>query len=253
MFENKNILVVIPARGGSKGIPLKNLKEIGDRSLMEWALFTALQSELPDRIIVSSDSDKIIQRANSHGDFAPFVRPGELAQDNSASLPVFQHAHSWAEKADDCIYDYLVALEPTCPFRLSEHIHEGVSLAVKSNASSVMSLVEVGDHHPVRIKRLSQNGSVLPFCIPEPEGLRRQDQEPAFIRNCAVLVFSRETLIKNHLWGDAVFGFIMKSEYYSINIDEPLDLATAGYLYDQLNENGKLNMIDSTRKDHQTS
>jgi CMP-N-acetylneuraminic acid synthetase len=246
VFKDNKVLCVIPARGGSKGIPKKNLQEIGGRSLVEWALNTAQQCSLLDRIIVSSDSQEIIQQANKHGKYAPFVRPGELARDNSPSLPVFQYGLKWAETEDSCTYDYVVVLEPTCPFRLPKHIEEGLAIAVASTGSSVMSVVEVGDQHPVRIKKLHKDGKIAPFCIPEPEGLRRQDQEPAFIRNGAVLVFPRHTIVSNRLWGDTPYGFRMDNELYSINIDESVDIVTASYLFERLKKEGKLHLIDAS-------
>ena len=246
MFKRKKILCIIPARGGSKGIPNKNLQNIAGRSLVGWALNTAQQCSFLDRIIVSSDSNQIIQEANKYGPYAPFVRPKKIARDNSPSLPVFQHGLNWAEIEDNCKYEYIIVLEPTCPFRLPKHVKEGLEIAVTSKGSSVMSLVEVGDHHPVRIKKLDDDGRITPFCIPEPEGLRRQDQEPAFIRNCAVLVFSRQTIVSNRLWGDDPYGFKMEKDLYGINIDEPLDIVAASYLFERLKKEGRLSLIDAS-------
>lgn len=246
MFKDNKVLCIIPARGGSKGIPKKNLQKIGGRSLVEWALNTAQQCALLDRIIVSSDSQEIIQQANKYGKYAPFVRPEKLARDNSPSLPVFRHGLKWAENEDNCTYDYVVVLEPTCPFRLPKHIEEGLKIAVASKGSSVMSLVEVGDHHPVRVKKLHEDGRISPFCIPEPEGLRRQDQEPAFIRNGVVFVFSRHTIVGNRLWGDNPYGFTMDNDLYGINIDEPVDMVAASYLFEGLKQKGKLHLIDAS-------
>lgn len=236
---------MIPARGGSKGIPGKNLQEVAGRSLVDWALDVAGKSPVLDRTIVSSDSEEIIGVANSRGDYAPFVRPAELARDNTPSLPVFQHALEWAEKEDGCEYAWMVVLEPPCPFRLPAHIDGALELAAGSNASSVMSLVEVSDHHPVRIKKLMDDGRVKPFCIPEPEGLRRQDQDPAYIRNEAVYIFARDTIKAGRLWGDDPYGYEMDRRYYAINIDEPADLAAAAFLYEQLESDGQLNLIDA--------
>lgn len=246
MFKKYRILAIIPARGESKGIPHKNLRKIAGRTLVEWALFTAKASPIIDRTVVSSDSAPIIKKANKHGSFAPFVRPEEIAKDNTPSLPVFQHALRLAESQDGCRYDYIVVLEPPCPFRLPKHIKKGVELAITTDATSIMSLVKVSDHHPVRVKKLLSNGKIEPFCIPEPEGLRRQDQEPAYIRNSAVYVFPRHTIVSNRLWGDLPYGFEMERNLYSINIDEPLDLIKAAHLYNQLKKEEKLHLIDAT-------
>lgn len=246
MLNNHKILIIIPARGGSKGIKNKNLQKIGRRTLVAWALNTAKECTFADRIIVSSDSGNIIKKVNRIGEFAPFVRPAELARDNTPSLPVFQHALKWAEDADHCHYDYIVVLEPTCPYRLPQHILTALEIAYTREASSVISLVKVSDYHPVRIKRLTDDGKIIPFCIEEPEGLRRQDQEPAFIRNGAVYVFSRQTILNNRLWGDNPYGFEMDRKFYNINIDESMDLLLARQFYNECKKKDMLHYIDSS-------
>lgn len=244
MHRNKPVLALIPARGGSKGIPLKNLAKVGGRSLVERAIGVARATPIIDRILVSSDSKRIIRHVNRLGEFAPFVRPAELAQDSTPSLPVFAHALDWAEKCDDCIYEFIVVLEPPCPFRTAEQIETAVKLAHESNASSVVSLVKVSDCHPVRIKRILAGGRLMPFCVPEPEGLRRQDQEDAFIRNSGVYVFARETIISGHLWGNTPHGIVVDRALYGVNIDEPIDLTTARSMYSQMRRQGKLHLIE---------
>lgn len=244
MFGDHNILAVIPARGGSKGIPGKNLQKVGDKSLVEWALFVAQDCDFIDRIIVSSDSREIIEVVRNYGEYAPFIRPPGLSLDDTPSLPVFQHALQWAENQDKKDYNYLLILEPTCPFRLPEHIKQALSLAIQAHATSVMSLVKVGDYHPIRMKRLGQDGQVSPYHEPEPEGLRRQDQEDVYVRNGAIYVLSRDNIVGNHLWGNKPYGLNMDSRYYGINIDEPTDLYRANGLYTELAQQGDLGIID---------
>ena len=154
MYNGKSILAVIPARGGSKGIKLKNIQKLGGLSLVEWALYSGLKCKEIDRIIVSTDSDKIINIVNKDGEYAPYIRPKKFSTDEAPSLPVFKHALEWAEENDNKKYDLLLVLAPTSPFRLNVHIYTGLDLLINNNASSVISLVEVGDPHPVRIKKL---------------------------------------------------------------------------------------------------
>ena len=246
MYKNKNFFALIPARGGSKGLPNKNLKKIGGRSLVEWALFTAKQCDFIDHIIVSSDSKTIIDKANQHGSYAPFQRPSELAEDNVPTLPVIQHALKWIEENENFEPHFIILLEPTAPFRLPMHIKTAVDLAIsKKDTTSVVSLLKIGDSHPVRVKKLFSDASVHPFCIDEPEGLRRQDQEDAFIRNTATCIFNSSTIKKNQLWGSHPYGFEMDSELYGINIDDKFDLFSARYLYDILKRKGLLHLIDA--------
>jgi CMP-N,N'-diacetyllegionaminic acid synthase len=243
MLANQRVLGLVPARGGSKGIPRKNLQRVGKMSLVALALATLRQVPEVDRILLSSDDAEIIAEGNRIGDYAPFVRPAALSEDRTPSLPVFQHALAWAEMADRCHYDWLTVLEPPCPFRLPTHIRQALKLAMQSTASSVTSLVKLGDHHPIRVKRLAEDGAVSGFCLPEPEGLRRQDQEPAFIRNGAVHVFSRETLTSGRLWGDRPYGFEMDGARFAINIDEPLDLRVANLLYEEASIKGEQSQL----------
>tara|TARA_X000001036_G_scaffold407716_1_gene417347 strand:+ start:1760 stop:2512 length:753 start_codon:yes stop_codon:yes gene_type:complete len=243
MIENKKVLCIIPARGGSKGIPKKNLLNIGGFSLLERAILTAEKSNYIDTIIVSSDSKEIINLANSYGDYAPFVRSKELSSDECPSLPVFQDALKRAEERTGDVFDLLVVLEPPCPFRLGKHIDEALELAVKKKSSSIVSLVEVSDEHPIRIKKLSDDSKVLPYCLDEPEGLRRQDQDPAYIRNTAVYVFNSKMIVDDVLWGKEVFGFEMDADLYGVNIDEEINIAEAEYIYKKMKKESKLHLI----------
>ncbi len=239
-----NVLGIIPARGGSKGVPNKNLMKVGNYSLVERALFTALGSPVLDKILLSSDSQEIIDLVNEYGDFAPFVRPQELAGDTIKSLPVMTHALEWAEKHDKKRYDYIVLLEPPCPFRLSRHIEDALKIVVENNATSVMSMVKVGDYHPIRMKKIDASGVVIPFSDEEPEGLRRQDQENVFIRNGAVYIYKREEILKGNLWGDRPFALLMDRDLYGINIDEPQDLLLAKAFYKDMRSRNHLHLIE---------
>ena len=243
MIENKKVLCIIPARGGSKGIPKKNLLKIGGFTLLERAILTAEKSNYIDSIIVSSDSKEIINLANSYGDYAPFVRSKELSSDECPSLPVFQDALKRAEERTGDVFDLLVVLEPPCPFRLGKHIDEALELAVKKKSSSIVSLVEVSDEHPIRIKKLSDDSKVLPYCLDEPEGLRRQDQDPAYIRNTAVYVFNSKMIVDDVLWGKEVFGFEMDADLYGVNIDEEINIAEAEFIYKKMKKESKLHLI----------
>ena len=246
MYKNKKILALIPARGGSKGLPNKNLKKIGGRSLVEWALCTAKQCDFIDHVIVSSDSEIIIDLVNKNGLYAPFVRPAGLAEDNVPTLPVIQHALKWIKVNKDFEPDLIILLEPTAPFRLIKHVKKAINLAIsKKNSTSVVSLIKVGDCHPVRVKKISYDAKVYPFCIEEPEGLRRQDQEDAFIRNTATCVFSSLTIKNGQLSGKNPYGFEMDRELYGINIDDKMELVSARYLYQSLKKEGMLHLIDS--------
>ena len=243
-----NILSIIPARIGSKGIPEKNLLRIGNHTIVERSLFTAIATNMINDIIVSTDSEKIQKIVNMHGDYAPFIRPNELSTDTAGSLEVIQHSLKYAEEKFKKKYDYIVLLEPPCPFRLPRHIEHAINLAANKNASSVVSLIEVGDYHPIRMKKMNSDGSIDGIIQIEPDGMRRQDQSPIYIRNCAVYVFLPKIIKKNKLWGSSPFGFEMDRKLYGINIDEPADFFAAEWFYSKMKIENKLDLIDSKIK-----
>jgi len=240
-----NILAIIPARIGSKGIREKNLSIIGDYTLVERALFIAMKTDILDDIIVSTDSKKIQNIINNYGKYSPFLRPKKLATDKADSLGVIQHGLEWSEKNYKKKYDYVVLLEPPSPFRLPGHIKEAIKIAINNQATSVVSLIPVGDYHPIRMKTLNSNGSIHGIISDEPEGIRRQDQDPVFIRNCAVYVFSVKSIKNNRLWGSSPFGFEMDRTKYSINIDETNDLLLARAFYNEMDKQNLLSEIET--------
>ena len=240
-----NILAIIPARIGSKGLPKKNLLKVGNFSLVERALLTALNSSLITDIIVSSDSSEVIDVVNKYGNFAPFIRPDKLSTDEAGSIGFMIHGLQWAQAAFNRKYQYIVLLEPPCPFRLPEHVNTGIRLAIKNSASSVVSLVEVGDYHPVRMKKINSNGEIKGILSTEPDGLRRQDQEPVYIRNSAVYVFSAAKIKENILWGKKTYGFIMDKDLYKINIDEEIDYLSAISFHEKMQKENKLSLIEN--------
>ncbi len=228
MYKNKRILAIIPARGGSKGIPRKNIRPLAGKPLIAYSILPAKQSKYIDRLIISSDDQEIIAVAKSFGAEAPFVRPSELASDTAKSLPVMQHAVKFCEVAEGGKYDFVVLLEPTGPMRVTEDIDGAIEMAINKEADSVVGLMELEDANPVRVKKIV-NGKIEPFCIPEPEGLRRQDQEKAYLRNGSIYVFRRDSLVENNsLWGKESLAYVMPRER-SVNIDEESDFLVAEY------------------------
>jgi len=240
-----NILTIIPARIGSKGIPQKNLLKIGRYTLIERALFLAINSENIDDIVVSTDSKKIQNIVNKYGNHSLFIRPKELATDDAGSLGVIQHSLLWAEKNYNKKYNYIVLIEPPSPFRLPEHVKQGIEIAIQKKATSVVSLVEVGDYHPIRMKEMNSEGRLKGAVSDEPDGLRRQEQKPLYIRNCAVYIFSCKTIKENKLWGEKPYGFEMEKNLYGINIDEPSDYSAAKILYREMKTKNNVDQIET--------
>lgn len=228
MKNGKRILAVVAARGGSKGIPRKNIRLLLGKPLIAYAIEPAKQCAEIDRLIISSDDSEIIEVAKQYGAEAPFVRPAELASDTAKALPVIQHAVAFMENFDTCRYDLIVYLEPTGPLRIADDIHGAIDKAITTGADSVVGVFELEDANPVRVKKIVDD-QLLPFCIPEPEGLRRQEQEKAYLRNGSMYVFRRDNIMENNsLWGKDTRPWVMPRER-SVNIDEPADFLVAEY------------------------
>jgi CMP-N,N'-diacetyllegionaminic acid synthase len=221
----KKILAVIPARGGSKGVVRKNIRSVCGRPLIAFTIETALAARhLLYRTVVSTDDPEIAAIAREHGADVPFMRPAELAGDKVPTLPVLQHAVSFVEHQDGITLDWVLLLQPTTPLRIVEDIEKSVNLALQNSCDSVISVVKVVAEHPILMKRIERD-RLLPYCIIEREGTRRQDcQPPAYLRNGAIYLTRRDVLMeKDSIWGKVIRPYVMPPER-SVNIDSELDL-----------------------------
>jgi len=215
------VLGIIPARGGSKAIPRKNLVFLGGKPLLAWTCESATQSNL-DRVIVSTDDHEIAELASSHGVEVPFLRPSELSGDLSLTIDAVLHAMRNINEG----FDAVMVLQPTSPFRTTQDINECISLLEESKADSVISVVDVGGHHPARMKYLNQGLLVDPPFVESRENQPRQELQPMYIRNGAVYLTRTETLQQGSFKGSRSAAHIMPVDR-SINIDEPFDLIVA--------------------------
>ena len=231
------ILAVITARGGSKGIPWKNIKLLGGQPLLVYSIDAVKKSKLITHAIVSTDDKKIAEVAKKFGSEAPFMRPKELAEDKTPHVPVMKHAIEFMEKKLGVIFDYAVILQPTSPFRLPEDIDRTLEKLIKSGADSAVTLVDVDNYHPVKAKKL-EGDKVLPYCFTEPEGTRRQDFPPAYRRSGAIYAMRRDLLMKdNRLYGDNIVGHIVPAER-SVDIDTPFEWFRAEWMLEDLKKKG---------------
>lgn len=223
MTKSKKTLAVITARGGSKGIPGKNIKNLGGKPLIAYTIEVAKKSKLITDLIVSTDSEEIAQVCREYGADVPFIRPAELAQDDTPHLPVIKHAVEFMEESQGYKYDYVVTLQPTSPFRTVEDIDKTIQVLADSRADSSASLVEVPSaFHPIKMKKL-EGSRVLPYCMDEPEGVRKQDFPKVYRRSSAVYVSRRNLLMKdNKFFGEHIAGHIIPVERFA-DIDSPED------------------------------
>lgn len=223
--EALKILAIIPARGGSQGVPQKNIKILAGRPLIAYTINAALESRHHPRVVVSTDDESIAEIAREIGAEIPFIRPSYLAQHNTPMLPVLQHAIECLKKGG-YIPDIIAVLQPTSPLRTSEHIDQAISILLDTRADSVVSLCEA-EHSPYWMKKVDESGRVVPLLDAEKEYHRRQDLPKVYRLNGAIFITRPDIIMKrNRLLGDDTRAYIMKVED-SIDIDTELDFKIA--------------------------
>jgi phosphoglycerate dehydrogenase-like enzyme/CMP-N-acetylneuraminic acid synthetase len=226
MLEGRKVLAVIQARGGSKGIPRKNIYPLDGHPLISYTIAAAKGSKYIDALVVSTDSVEIADVARIYGATVPFMRPAELAGDTVASVDSLHHAALESEKHFGARFDIVVELPCVAPLRTADDIDGALTKLVATGANSVISMADTGEKHPVRLKRLVDD-QITDFCkeYPEPaKGSRRQDLEPCYIRNGAIYSMTRETLIDRFTrHGPDSRPYVMPEER-SVNVDGWMDL-----------------------------
>jgi CMP-N,N'-diacetyllegionaminic acid synthase len=221
MYLNKKFLAVIPARSGSKGIPNKNIIKVKDKPLIFYTLSEAIKSAYLDKIIVSTDDPLIAEISRQCGADVPFLRPKELAQDNSKTIDVLLHAIDELKKNNFC-FDYIVLLQPTQPLRKCFHINESIESIVSSGAESLVSVSKVKDH-PILIRTIDGNG-YLKSILNTNSTVRRQDFPDYFKVNGAIYInLINGSLTKDTSLNDNKFAYIMEDKY-NLDIDGMIDL-----------------------------
>ena len=229
--NNPKVLAVIPARGGSKGVPRKNIRMVGGKPLIAYTIDAALAvKNRLHRLIVSTDDAEIAAMAQDYGAEVPFMRPVDLGGDKVPMVPVLKHAIQTIEELDGIKLEWVLLLQPTCPFRAPEDILAALELAAAGGCDSVISVVRVLAHHPILMKKI-ENDRLLPFMIEEIEGTRRQDYNPpAYMRNGSIYLTRRDNLMKYHsIWGKVIRPYIMPEER-SVNVDSEMDMKLVEYM-----------------------
>jgi CMP-N,N'-diacetyllegionaminic acid synthase len=232
MFEGRRVLVVVPARGGSKGIKLKNLREVGGVPLVALAGHVATGLPWADRAIVSTDDAEIARVAHEAGLAVPFMRPEEIAGAIIGDWQVLIHALTEMERIDGTTYDIVVMLQPTSPGRTPGHVTRTVAHLVHGNYDAVWTVSESGPKgHPLKQLVLSENGDLSYY---DPAGaaiVARQQLKPLYTRNGIAYAMTRDCLTLQKSTAGAKWGAVqIKGEL--ANIDTELDLMWANFLLD---------------------
>lgn len=222
-----NVVAIIPARGGSKGIPRKNIIEINNKPMISYSIGHALSCPLIDRVIVSTDSEEIRDIAIQYGAEVPFIRPSHLADDNVLDYPVFEHAVNHLLGNEGYKADIIVHLRPTTPLRKDIWLEESINLLLNNpRAHSVRSVSPV-KQHPFRMFEINKEGyleSLMGHKHKEPFLLRRQDLPHIYYYNCVLDVTRFDTVMElSSMTGTQILPFLMNDNDV-IDIDTALDL-----------------------------
>ena len=214
-------LALVVARGGSASIPRKNLALLAGKPLIAWTIEAALRCKAIDRVVVSTDDEEIAAVAHEHGAETPFMRPPELARDDTPTMPVVLHALHQLN-TEGYVPDAVVLLQPTSPLRTSEDIAAAIALAHERSADSVVS-VSPTPSHPHLAKRVTADGRLEDF-MAHPPVVRRQELEPVYALNGAIYLTRLEILLeKQTFYGPKTYAYVMPPER-SIDVDTPWDL-----------------------------
>ena len=220
-------IAIIPARGGSKRLPGKNIKLLGGKPLIAWTIEAAIKSNVFDYVFVSTDSEEIASVSRDYGAKVPFLRPAELSSDTATTNDVVTHLISWFEKEYSQEVSNIAILQPTSPFRNAEHIIEAFEEMKTKHAKAIVSVCEL--EHPIQFcNQLGLDGSMDGF-IKKENNKRTQDLEPYYRLNGAIYIFDRKYVGRiSELYSMGTFAYIMDRRA-SIDIDTQDDFELAEF------------------------
>jgi len=229
MINGKKVIVLIPARGGSKGLAKKNILPLCGKPLVAWPIITARESKYIDRIVVSTDDYDIAEEVKKFGAEVPFIRPAELATDVATTFSVIEHAISVLKEQGD-VFDYIVLREPTSPFTEAADIDSALELLEGNSeiADSIVGVCKVEAAHPVFDVVINEKGLIEPYLNKDfSMAGRRQDITPLYFFEGSLYISDIMVLLdKKSFYHDRTLPYIVP-RYKSIEIDELLDLVCA--------------------------
>lgn len=219
------ILGVIPARGGSKAVPRKNVREVAGRPLLAWTVDVAQAAESVDRVVVSTDDEAIAQVARDEGAAVPFLRPAKLARDDTPMVPTIEHA--WQRYREETGFDpeYVACLQPTSPLRSPDDVDEAVGIARENDADAVVS-VSPADPHPYWAKELDDEGHLRDFLDLDREYTRRQELPEAYALNGSIYLAKPSILQEGSWYAGETYGQVIPPER-ALDVDSEWELHVA--------------------------
>lgn len=233
MYQQKKILAIIPARGGSKGVPRKNIRPLLGKPLIQWSIEEAQKSQYIDRVILSSEDSEIIQIAREGGCEVPFVRPLELAQDETTGIDVIVHALETLTEQ----YDYVVVLQPTSPLRTTEDIDTAISQIMTQDAEFCVS-VTYPEKHPYWSFLLTDTHRLKSVFSDIPS--RRQLLPQMVTLNGAIYIANTRAFLEQKTFLTAVTCAYLMPKERSFDIDTELDFQLCEYMAQRLSEQVKV-------------
>jgi YrbI family 3-deoxy-D-manno-octulosonate 8-phosphate phosphatase len=234
VVNGMEVLAIIPARGGSKSIPRKNIRDLAGHPLVAYSIAAAISAQTVTRTIVTTDDPEIAEISRQYGAQTPFLRPVEFAQDHSTDFPVFQHALEWLKTNEAYEPDLIVQLRPTSPVRPPGCVDQAVQLLLEHpEADSVRGVVASGQN-PYKMWRIDELGRMIPLLtlphLPEPYNSPRQVLPPTYWQTGHIDVFRISTVLQKHsLTGEIIFPLILDAKY-TIDIDTLRDWQRAEQL-----------------------
>jgi CMP-N-acetylneuraminic acid synthetase len=242
------VIAIIPARGGSKSIPRKNIRAFAGHPLIAYSIAAGLAAETVSRVVVSTDDEQIAAIARQYGAETPFLRPDEFSQDQTPDLPVFQHALRWLAENQAYQADIVVQLRPTSPLRRTRHIDQAVLCLLERPQADSVRTVCLPFQNPFKMWRINPQGYMVPLLeperygisLPEPYNLPRQALPTVYWQTGYVdAAWTDIILSKNSMTGDAILPLIINPEEW-IDIDSPDDWRRA----ERLLESGEVSFDD---------
>lgn len=227
MYKRKTFLAIIPARGGSKRLPRKNVLKLAGKPLLAWSIDAALKSKYIDKVVVTSDDREILDISEKFG-AEIIIRPDELASDTATSFDAIKHV---VENKD--YFDFIILLQPTSPLRKTKQIDEAVELLEKKKADAVVSVCEM-DHSPLWSNTLPESGNMDLFVDAKIKNKRSQDLEKYYRLNGAIYICNTDKLIgeKSFFLSNNIYAYKM-DRIRSIDIDEKIDFKFAEILINE--------------------
>ena len=219
------VMALIPARGGSKGIPRKNIKDLGDHPLIAYSIAAGLSSKLVTRTIVSTDDEEIARKAKEYGADVPFLRPEEFARDDTRDLPVFLHVLSWLKEHEDYQPEVVVQLRPTSPFRSPTLVDETIQILLNNPQANSVRGVVPSKQNPYKMWQVLDDGKMEPLLnteFVEPYNMPRQELPETFWQTGHIDAIRTQTILNGSMSGKNVYACQI-DPWYSVDLDSLLD------------------------------